>query len=284
MPPVRALRALAGRVVRRAGRDLGRAAAAAGWKDRHEVEISPGPPRLVGYVYRPRGAGPFPAILYNHGSEPDPDRPPGVAAFFNAHGYVLFAPHRRGRPPSGGTHESVLLQRLPAAERGRAVVRELESQVDDILAGLAWLRRRPYVDPQRIVVAGHSFGAIEALLVAERTTDLCAAFGLGAGIAGWDTNPLLRQRMLDAAARATIPVLILQAENDFARSAPALGEALGRAGNRGGARVYPPFGTTTKEGHGGFTLRGSGVWGDDVLAFLRVATAPAAAPAAARSA
>jgi dienelactone hydrolase len=264
----RSLRSHAGRVLRAARRLVLLAAAAAGCKDPHEVEYTPGPPRLVGYVYRPEGAGPFPAILYNHGSEPDPDRPPRLAKFFTANGYVFFAPHRRGRPPSGGRHERELALHTPPADRDRVFVGELESQLDDILAGLGWLEKQPYVDPERIVVAGHSLGGVEALLLAERKTRLRAALSLGAGIGGWDTNAILRQRMLDAASKATIPVLILQAENDYAVPAPALGEAMAKAGRRGRAKVYPPVGTTHREGHGGFTLS-TAIWGEEALAFLR---------------
>jgi len=264
----RSLRRIAGRAVRASVRVAVLAAAAAGCKDPHEVEITPGPPRLVGYVYRPTGAGPFPAILYNHGSEPDPDRPQPLAKFFTANGYVFFAPHRRGRPPSGGRHERELAEQTPPPERDRAFVAELESQVDDVLAGLAWLSRQPYVDPKRIVVAGHSLGGVETLLVAARETPLRAALSLGAGIGGWDTNPILKQRMLDAASTVTIPVLILQAENDYALPAPALGEAMARAGRRGRVKVYPPVGSSHREGHAGFTLS-TGIWGDEALAFLR---------------
>lgn len=259
--------ALVQKIPRRLARLAAIAAMLAGCRDAHEVEITAGPPRLVGYLYRPAGDGPFPAILYNHGSEADPDRPPRLATFFNDRGYVFFAPFRRGRPPSGGVHEKALVARAPEASRKAVFVQELEAQLDDILAGLEWLKRQPYVDPHRVVVAGHSLGGVESLFLAARRTDLRAALSIGAGIPGWDVNEVLRQRMIAAAAAATIPVIILQAENDYAKPAPALGEAMTKAGRRGFVKVYPAVGKTPKEGHGGFSLN-PGIWGDDAIRAL----------------
>lgn len=236
--------------------------------DPHEIVITPGPPRLVGYVYRPDGPGPFPAIVYNHGSEPDPDNPPAVASFFTSHGYVLFAPHRRGHGSSGGRHEREAVEAAPQGERSRVLVDELLAQVDDVLAGVEWLKRQPYVDPKRLVVMGTSFGSIEALFTAERKTELRAAISISGGIAGWSGNELLRARMIEAVTRATIPILVIQAENDYTRPAPILGAAMERAGKPHRVKVYPPFGATTREGHGGFCVRGSPLWGDDLLSFL----------------
>src|SRR5204863_9578 len=97
-----------------------------------------------------------------------------------------------------------VLEAAPPAERKRVLVDELVAQVDDVLAGVAWLKRQRYVDPGRIAVGGCSLGSIEALLVAERPTELRAAVSISGGILGWDGNPLLRARMLEAVTRATI--------------------------------------------------------------------------------
>ena len=46
---------------------------------------------LVGYLYRPDGAGPWPALIWNHGSEKDPGAGPQfdtVAAAFTRLGRV----------------------------------------------------------------------------------------------------------------------------------------------------------------------------------------------------
>src|SRR5215475_494088 len=58
---------------------------------------------LKGFIWKPEGPGPFPAILWNHGSEKRPGTVDGVAPFFLARGYVFFVPHRRA-PLAGSLH------------------------------------------------------------------------------------------------------------------------------------------------------------------------------------
>jgi len=50
---------------------------------------------LYGFLYAPEGKGPFPAVLWNHGSEKRPGWQPELASFYNSHGFVFFLPHRR---------------------------------------------------------------------------------------------------------------------------------------------------------------------------------------------
>jgi poly(3-hydroxybutyrate) depolymerase len=50
---------------------------------------------LVGFVFKPDGPGPFPALVWNHGSEQSPGTMrqfDAVAAIFVPAGYVVFAP------------------------------------------------------------------------------------------------------------------------------------------------------------------------------------------------
>lgn len=58
-------------------------------------------------VMTQEGPGPFPAIVWNHGSEKDPGRGPQfdtVAKMFVPAGYVVFAPMRRGHGESQGPY------------------------------------------------------------------------------------------------------------------------------------------------------------------------------------
>src|SRR5262249_33780152 len=62
---------------------------------------------LVCYLYKPDGNGPFPGIIWNHGSEKSPGTGPefdAVAAIFVPAGYVVFAPIRRGHGASQGQY------------------------------------------------------------------------------------------------------------------------------------------------------------------------------------
>src|ERR1051326_7728989 len=58
---------------------------------------------LAGFLFKPDGPGPFPAVVWNHGSEKNPGGGPqfdAVAGIFVPHGYVVFAPIRRGHEMS----------------------------------------------------------------------------------------------------------------------------------------------------------------------------------------
>jgi hypothetical protein len=57
-----------------------------------EVTFPSGKLVLHGFLYRPQGNGPFPAILYNHGSEEKPGTKPALGNFFSSKGYVFFVP------------------------------------------------------------------------------------------------------------------------------------------------------------------------------------------------
>jgi len=62
---------------------------------------------LVGFLFRPAGVGPFPGLIWNHGSEKDPGTQrqfDAVAAIFVPAGYVVFAPVRRGHGGSEGPY------------------------------------------------------------------------------------------------------------------------------------------------------------------------------------
>lgn len=139
----------------------------------------------------------------------------------------------------------------------------------DQLAGLDYLRTRSYVDPSRIAVAGCSYGGIQTLLGAEANPGYRAAVDFAGAAQSWAGNQLLQQRMLQAIRAMSIPVLLAQAENDY-DLAPTrvLAAELERLGKPHVARIYPPFGTTQDDGHGGFCERGHEVWGPDVVEFL----------------
>jgi carboxymethylenebutenolidase len=102
---------------------------------------------LVGFLYHPPGAGPWPALVWNHGSEKDPGAGPQfptVASVFVPAGYVVFAPERRGHGESEGDY-IVDRQKFTARMQGgqaaaRTTVHLLETeQLRDQLAELAYL-------------------------------------------------------------------------------------------------------------------------------------------------
>jgi dienelactone hydrolase len=238
-----------------------------------EVWIAGDAGKLQAFLWRPAGKGPFPAIVYNHGSEPDPmaGRFGTVGPFFAGHGYAVLFPYRRGTGKSEGRSRTDAIQEVPPEKRAQAIIDRMVLENDDVLAALAWLRAQPWVAHDNLDVAGCSIGGIQALLTAERPVPgLRVAVDFAGGSMSWEDHPLLQERMLRAAEAARVPVFFVQAENDF-NTAPSqiLAEAMRARKLPRRVRIYPPFGQSHKEGHAGFCNFGSDVWGPDVLDFLQ---------------
>jgi len=237
---------------------------------------------LHGFLFIPPREGPVSCrAVWKHGSEKLPGWQPDLAHFYTAHGFVFFVPHRRGQGRSAGPY---ILDRLAAIQREAAspVEREfryvaaLEEARHDVEAALAWLERRPEVDPKRIVMSGVSFGGIQTLLAAEKGLGLSASVAFAPGAMTWRRVPALGERLRRAARNAKGPVLIVQAANDVDLApSRALGGEVARRTDGSRARVFPAFGSGPEDGHSAFATKAGGiaVWGPEVLAFLKQAMA-----------
>jgi dienelactone hydrolase len=228
--------------------------------------------QLQAFLWRPEGAGPFPAIVYNHGSEVDPNAGTqgDVGPFFSRNGYVVLFPYRRGAGRSEGTYWRRRVAQRSGGDQEQATVAALEAENDDVVAAINWLRPQPFVDARAISVAGCSFGGIESLLTAERQVGVASAVDFAGGAMAWNGSPVLRERMQAAAKAARVPVFFVQAENDF-NTAPSevLSRAMLAAGKPCRMRIFPRFGSSHPDGHGGFCMNGTAVWGPAVLEFLK---------------
>jgi carboxymethylenebutenolidase len=220
---------------------------------------------LYGFLYLPEGKGPFPAVLWNHGSEKRPGRQPELASFYNSRGFVFFLPHRRGQGRSPGPY---IMDEIHAGGGPNAAVQAQQIANEDVVAAMNWLKTRPEVDTNRIVVSGCSFGGIQTLLTAEKGLGARAFVAFAPAAQSWG-NGTLDQMLEYSVEHSKAPVFILQAKNDYSTQ-PA--EVLGKlAKARGGqAKIYPGFGKTQQDGHWGFatTSAGIAVWGNDVLQFI----------------
>jgi dipeptidyl aminopeptidase/acylaminoacyl peptidase len=65
-----------------------------------EISYQSGGLRIQGYFYQPDGSGPFPTLIYNHGSRAGFERRPipwvRLAGLYVAAGYAVLVPERRG--------------------------------------------------------------------------------------------------------------------------------------------------------------------------------------------
>jgi carboxymethylenebutenolidase len=230
------------------------------------VAFPSGPRTLHGFLYRPSGDGPFPAVVYNHGSERSPGEKRDEAMFYVPHGFVLFVPHRRGQGASSDAGEYI----GDLGSDHARVVSELVAQTDDVEAAIDYVRGLPYVDAAHVAVGGCSFGGIVSLLAAERGGGIEAAVDFAGGAMSWAKAPELQERMRQAARGARVPVFFVQAANDFDTTPSlVLPEEMRRAGKPERVHVFPPNGSTHEEGHHLCWGAERPAWGDEVLEFLK---------------
>jgi len=242
-----------------------------------EYGRTPAGSALRGALYLPRGAGPFPVLLYAHGSAPGAANDAAfeaIAPAFTSRGWAVFAPYRRGQGLSRDAGPYVMdaieaARRAGGLNRAQArLARLLDSDhmADQSLA-FVWLSRQAFSDKSRIAAMGNSFGGIIALLSADRL-GVCASVDAAGAAESWAEAPAVRALMMDAARRASAPILFIQASNDFDLAPSRILHAVRRQAAKPSAlRIYPPFGKSARDGHA-FAYRGVAIWSDDVHAFL----------------
>jgi len=231
-----------------------------------------------GELFKPPGNGPFPAVLYNHGSAPgmlNSQASKAIGPRFASHGFVFFMPYRRGQGSSAGAGPYIGDEISSAfahggmAESERTLTRILSGDhLQDQLGALQWLKSQPYVLAGQVAVAGNSFGGVESVLGAE-TGSYCAAVDASGGAESWAQAPSLRALMIRSVQASKSPIFFFQAANDYDTSPTReLSAAMRSVGKNAQVKIYPPFGHSAREGHS-FAYAGSDVWFPDVLAFVK---------------
>src|SRR5580700_4349745 len=232
---------------------------------------------LHGVLYKPEGTGPFPAVIYNHGSAPgmlSEQAFDALGPIFASHGWVFFGPYRRGQGLSASAGPYIGDQIAAAEKNGgisagaAAMVRLLETDhLNDQLAALAWLRKQGFVQHDRIAVAGNSFGGIETVLGAERGY-YCAAIDSAGGAQSWAQAHELQSLMTRAVRNSRAPIFFFQAANDYDLSpSKTLSAEMKDASKPYEVKIYPAYGNSSSDGHT-FGYFGYSVWADDVFRFL----------------
>lgn len=244
------------------------------------VDVRSGPLTLRAQVWRPSGSGPFPAVLFNHGSystaDPLPTTDPEtLGSVFTRHGYLFLWLHREGtglssnQGVSAGDRMTQARQARGGEARNRVQLQLLEhEEMNEAIAALARLRGRADVDAGRIGLVGHSFGGSLSVLMAARDPTIRAVVIFGGAAGSWNQSPGLRTRLLAAAGRLSAPALFIHAENDYSTApGPPLAAEMQRHGELSAVKIYPPFGADERAGHD--LIFGSvPTWESDVFAFL----------------
>ena len=254
-----------------------RATLAAGQAEGEVVSFRSGDLTLEGFLFRPTGSGPFPAMIWNHGSEKMPGSQPELAAFYNSKGYVFFLPHRHGHGRSPGEYIVDINNRLRASAANEEaawpeMVKLHTIYNRDVAAAVEWLKSQPFVDQNRVVMSGVSYGGIQTLVSAENIAGVRGFISFAPAAMSWKMVPL-RERMLTAIRNARAPIFLLQAANDYSTGpSEVLGPAIRKRGPPNMAKLYPAFGADDDhpKGHGAFATWNIGIdiWSTDVMKFI----------------
>ncbi|PYM70471.1 MAG: hypothetical protein DME03_21005 [Candidatus Rokuibacteriota bacterium] len=240
-----------------------------------EVFYPSGGLRIQAYLYRPEGDGPFPAVIYNHGSRSGRERQSvpfeHIGRLLTSAGYVALVSERRGY----GRSDGVTWPEDVGKTRGRVVGR-LDEETDDVLAAVDFLRTQAFVDTKRLGVMGWSFGGIVTMFAVSRSNAFAVAVDQAGGALTWNTNPDVRAALTAAAQKSTTPTLLQVAENDRTTdSITTVAKILEKRGVPHRMVIYPPFTAATTSsfgtgapGHMVFAERGMSVWSADALEFL----------------
>ncbi|MDK1118487.1 MAG: dienelactone hydrolase family protein [Anaerolineae bacterium] len=198
---------------------------------------------LSGYLCIPAGAGPFPAIVYNHGGLGTTigGAPEETCQALAEVGVVGFSPLRRETT-------------------------QLFGHAEDVVSGLEYVKGLDYVDTNRLGMIGFSRGGLLTYITASQRTDLRLAIIMASAAPD-------NQDFSQYTNNINLPVLILVAENDLPAqlnkdqnlvvAAKEMENELKNTGKDVQLIIYPPF-----EPHGHvlfFEIRE--YWGD-VIQFI----------------
>jgi carboxymethylenebutenolidase len=237
-----------------------------------EVFYASGSLRIQAYLYKPDGDGPFPAVIYNHGTRDGREREsspfPHIGKMLTQAGYVAMVSERRGYGRSDG---EIWWQEV--GRNQAQLISRLQAETDDVLAAVDYLRTLPHVDAKRLAVMGWSFGGVVTMMAASRSTVFLAAVNQAGGALTWDGNSYMRSALVAAAEKSTTPTLFMVAKNDRTTSSiTTLGDIFRKRNVPHRLVIYEPFTPSqvgrSAPGHALFSSQGAGLWETDVIEFL----------------
>ncbi len=225
-------------------------------------------------VYTPKGKGPFPLAVMNHGAEGNPRLSPRykfslAAHYFLSRGYAVALPMMRGYAGSGGFTdiEGCNLEALGI------------NNAKDILAVINYMASQPHIDGNRVVVAGQSFGGWNTLALGTfndpRVKGLVNfAGGVRVSDCG-DTDFILSFAAGHYGANTSAPSIWFYGDNDKLFSKQAWQEMYDSYTEEGGPAELVDYGRFMNDAHIMLgSLEGLPLWVSKLDAFLSKAGLP----------
>ncbi len=221
-------------------------------------------------IFKPSGNGPFPLLLMNHGKDrgnpalQKRDRFLAMSREFVKRGYAVAIPMRRGFAQSGGVYR----------DYGCNMKDNGQLQADDVEAALNALRAQNWIDAQRIVVAGQSYGGLATLALGTRQMPgvrglLNFAGGLRIDGDVCDWRNAMVSAFADYAAKTSLPSLWFYGANDSYFDHALAARLLQAYQHAGGRAQLIAFGNFKSDAHGMVGSRdGVPVWWPETARFL----------------
>jgi len=130
-----------------------------------EVFYDSGSLRIQAYLYKPEGDGPFPVVIYNHGTRDGRERVSSPfrmsAKMLMRAGYAVLVPERRGYGKSDGA----MWRQEVGGDPSRLIPR-LQAETDDVLRASTIARACRTSIRNASAVMGWSFGGVVSMLAA----------------------------------------------------------------------------------------------------------------------
>lgn len=245
---------------------------------RQEVQFKNKSLTLGGILYKPYGEGPFPTVLYNHGSAPgalNNQAAEILGPLYAKHGWVYFMPYRRGQGLSmeAGPYimdavEKVQQQHGPQKASQKLIELLSTDHLNDTMAGYNWIIKEGFVKKSQIAVAGNSFGGILTVLATNKIS-FCAAINASGAAQTWSESVDLQKLMKSSVRSSRSPIFFFQAQNDYSlEPSKVLSEEMKKARKTAEVKFYPAYGNSPQEGHS-FAYKGAATWEADVFLFLK---------------
>lgn len=228
-------------------------------------------PELETTIFKPPGNGPFPLVIMNHGKQPgNPqlqkrDRFVVISREFVKRGYAVVVPMRKGFSKSTGVY----------AEAGCNMAGNGQLQADDLQSTLEYVLRQGWVDKDRVLIAGQSYGGLATMAFGTRNfpgvrglINFAGGLRSDSGNCPWQLS--LINAFANYGARTSIPSLWFYGENDSYFNPDMASRMYNAYVTSGGKATLIAYGSFKTDAHALIGSRdGVKVWWPETEKFLQ---------------
>lgn len=229
-------------------------------------------------VFKPPGSGPFPLLVMNHGKARGNTHLQQRARYlvisreFVKRGYAVVIPMRRGFAGSGGNY----------VESACNISGNGDTQADDVQGILEYLVAQPWVDANRIVIAGQSHGGLTAIAFGTRRfPGVRGLINFAGGLRKDQGNCQWKQSLVHAfanyGAKSNLPSIWFYGENDSYFGPELVKQMYAAYTEAGGKAALVAYGPFREDAHSMSSHRdGVQIWLPPVEKFLQEIGLPTA--------